>query len=244
MSRPIIMTDEMKKSARSDFETMLTGLKMLDGKLSYSKSFTYKNSKAVVRITHQAYRKIIALVTEFSDEVAWHGTVTRSSENEFIIDDILVYPQVVTGCTVNTDQVEYSKWLYSVDDEVFNKIRMQGHSHVNMGVSPSGIDDNHRQQILEQLEPDMFYIFMIWNKSLAIHTLIYDMQRNVLYENKDVEIKLTVNDEVAELLADARGKVQKRKLQKSKKQVQQSFEFSEYYSQFHAPFDLGGESWR
>ena len=86
---------------------------------------------------------------------------------------------------------------------------MQGHSHVNMGVSPSSVDDKHRQQILDQLEPDMFYVFMIWNKSLTVHTLVYDMARNILYEDNDVSVKLIDDEEMDSFLADANKKVQK-----------------------------------
>jgi hypothetical protein len=33
-----------------------------------------------------------------------------------------------------------------------------------MGTTPSGVDTNLYDQLLGQLEDDMFYIFMIWNK--------------------------------------------------------------------------------
>jgi len=209
MPRPIVLTDEIKKKALDDFTTILDSVKMSDGKFSYSKSFNYKDGKATVRLTQEAYRKIVTLVTEFKDEVGWHGTVSRSGDNEFTIEDIYVYPQEVTGSTVNTDQAAYTKWLYELDDNTFNNIRMQGHSHVNMGVSPSGVDDKHRQQILDQLEPDMYYIFMVWNKSLSIHTLIYDMARNILYEDSDVDVMLVDDGGMDEFLADAKKNVQK-----------------------------------
>ena len=215
MPRPIVLTEEIKQKAIEDFSTILDGTKMSDGKLSYNKSFSYETGNAIVWLTQEAYRKIVALVTGFSDEVAWHGAVSRvgdagaAGSNEFIIEDILVYPQEVTGSTVNTDQAAYTEWLYGLDDDTFNKIRMQGHSHCNMGVSPSGVDDNHRQKLLDQLEPDMFYIFMIWNRSLSVHTLIYDMAQNILYEDKDVNVKLIGDDDMDEFLVDAKKKVQK-----------------------------------
>ena len=247
------MTEEMKQTAREDFAVMLDGVKMSDGKLSYSKSFKYTDSSAIVWLAPEAYKKILALVTEFSEEVGWHGTVSRSGENEFIVEDVFVYPQEVTGSTVNTDQEAYTKWLYELDDEVFCKIRMQGHSHVNMGVSPSGVDDRHRQQILDQLESDMFYIFMVWNKRLEIHTLVYDMERNILYENKDVDVKLLGNDDADVFLADAREKVQKKsfgagKTKKSKKDKTEfdadRAEFGYYsYNRNHDLYDLGGDAW-
>ena len=216
MPRPIVLTEDIKKKARDDFAAMLDTVKMSDGKLRYSQSWEYKDCSAIVWLTQEAYRKIVALVMNFASEVAWHGTVTRLGNNEFVIEDVFVYPQEVTGATVNTDQKAYTEWLYSLDDDTFNQIRMQGHSHVNMGVSPSGVDDKHRQQILDQLEPDMFYVFMIWNKSLTVHTLIYDMARNILYEDGDVSVKLIDDEGMNEFLADANKKVQKPTHKKNK----------------------------
>jgi len=233
------MTDKMKMEALAEFSNTLNNLKMSDGKLNYRQDFCYKDCKATVLLTPEAYRKIVALVTEFSDEVAWHGSVTRSNSliNEFTIEDIFVYPQEVTSGTVTTDQEAYTDWLYGLDDDTFNKVRMQGHSHVNMSVNPSGVDDNHRKQILEQLENDMFYIFMIWNKSLSIHTLIYDMANNVLYEDKDVEVKLLIEEGMDDFLTDAKEKVQKRaairKPKKSKKQERlEQIQLQEYFDEF------------
>jgi len=242
MARPIILTDENKQQMLSEFSETLDKAKMSDGELKYQVSFKYESGKAAVLLTLEAYRKIVALVTNFSDEVAWHGTVTRSGECEFVIEDIFVYPQEVTGSTVVTDQEEYTKWLYEQTDEVFNKIRMQGHSHVNMGVNPSGVDDTHRKQILEQLEPNMFYIFQIWNKSLSVHTLIFDMKNNILYENNDIEIKLLTSDGVDDFLSDAHEKVRKTNYAKHKKKSrkQEQLEMEMMFDEF----DLGGEAWR
>jgi len=248
------MTEEMKQQARDDFAATLEGVKMSDGKFNYSKSFKYENAGAVVWLTQEAYRKIATLVTEFPDEVGWHGTVSRSSDNEFTIEDIFVYPQEVTGSTVNTDQKAYTNWLYELEDDIFNSIRMQGHSHVNMGVSPSGVDDKHRQQILDQLEPDMYYIFMVWNKSLSVHTVIYDMARNVLYEDNDVEICLHGGEGMEEFLADAKEKVQKPVTKKHKsntkarrpsiEQIELDAEFDDY-SPFgrYGNYTFGGNAW-
>ena len=256
MPRPIVLTEEIKQKAREDFNAMLDDVKMSDGKLNYSRSYQYESNGAVVWIMPDAHRKILALVTEFSDEVGWHGTVSRIGDNEFVIEDIFVYPQEVTGATVNTDQKAYSEWLYGLDDDIFNKIRMQGHSHCNMGVHPSGVDDRHRQQILDQLEPDMFYIFMIWNKSLSVHTLIYDMARNVLYEDKDVSIRLFDNEEMGAFLKDAKTKIQKKSAKKTKSETASQIlgqpgiydDVDDYehdpLSYLYDPYDLGGPAWK
>ena len=257
MPRPIILTDDIKENALKDFAAMLAGMKMSDGKLSYNKSYEYKDCSAILWLAQEAYRKTITLVMEFTDEVGWHGTASRLGDSEFVIEDILVYPQEVTGSTVNTEQLLYSKWLYELDDETFNKIRMQGHSHVNMGVSPSGVDNQHRTQILSQLEPDMFYIFMIWNKALAVHTLIYDMQRNVLYEDSDVDVRLQNDGNMVEFLADAKTKVQKSVNKKKNSGVKSNhssiqLELADSVEDFECsslcgmcnPYDLGGVAWK
>jgi hypothetical protein len=211
MSKPIIITEELRQEAKDEFAALLDGLKMSNGEINYSKSFKYKDAPAVLWLSPLAYSKTMALVNSFSDEVAWHGTVTRKAANEFVIEDVFVYPQEVTGTTVNTDQERYTEWLYEFDDETFNKIRMQGHSHVNMAVSPSGVDSGHREKILGQLESDMFYIFMIWNKRLDTHTLIYDMANNVMYGDVDITVKLMGDASLDDFLADAKSKVQKKK---------------------------------
>jgi len=259
------MTEELKKKARADFNKILDGLKMSGGELNYNRVFKYEDKRATVWLTQKAYRKTIALVTNFSSEVGWHGTVSRLGDSEFIIEDSFVYPQEVTGSTVNTDQKIYTEWLYSLDDDSFNKIRMQGHSHCNISVSPSGVDETHRQHILNQLESEMFYIFMIWNKSLLVHTLIYDMQKNVLYEDNDIDVKLQNDEDMNDFLADAVAKVKKPNNKKNKnpskkqstgltaEQIGLGYDFGDYEDiedyDFRAMrglyhrFKHGGEAW-
>lgn len=194
MARPIKITEEMAAMIQAEFMNSLTGGKMFDGTIKFTKTLSYDKDggKAYITFTVPAFAKMQMLIQSFDSEVAWHGVATREEgrPNSFIITDILVYPQIVAGATVNTDQEQYQTWLYSFDDEVFNNIRMQGHSHVNFSTSPSVVDTEHQGKILEQLDDDMFYIFMIWNKKLE-HTLkIYDLQNNVLYENKDIVVHI------------------------------------------------------
>lgn len=130
------------------------------------------------------------LIQGFETEVAWHGVVFRDEKesNRFYITDIMVYPQIVTGGTANTEQIPYQNWLYAHEDDVFNNIRMQGHSHVNYSTNPSSVDIVHQEKILSQIDDDMFYIFMIWNKKFEKTIKIYDLANNTLYETGDVEI--------------------------------------------------------
>lgn len=191
MSKPIKLTDELIDSIQREFVENIKKVKMFDGKLNYNKSFKWDgDDKAVVVMSSVAFAKMTMLIQTFSSEVAWHGVAFRDEKvpNRFYITDILVYPQLVTGATVDTDQMEYQNWLYSYEDDIFNNIRMQGHSHVNMRTDPSGVDTGHQEKILSQIDDDMFYIFMIWNKKFEKNIKVFDMKNNTLYETADVNL--------------------------------------------------------
>lgn len=198
MSKLIKVTQEYLDEVRKDFEEVLTGGKFSDGKITFTKTVGTINRKAKVLFTPDAWHKMQALVSDFDKEVAWHGVAYRGEDgnkDEYYITDILVYPQEVTGATVNTDQEKYEMWLMSHDDDVFNNIRMQGHSHVNMGVTPSGVDTSLYDRILEQLDDEMFYIFMIWNKKKDKTIKIYDLKKNVLFDTADVTVETLPSSE-------------------------------------------------
>ena len=215
MAKIIKLTPEYLEEVKRDFEESLAGLKIADGKINFTKSFASINSKATVYFTEKAWQKQQALIREFSTEVGWHGVAFRGEDpdkNEYTITDILVYPQEVTGATVTTDQKKYQEWLMSHDDEVFNNIRMQGHSHVNMSTSPSGVDNSLYERILDQMEGSMFYIFLIYNKRGEKTYKIYDLDKNILFETADVTVKILGDGfDMDQFIRDAKGKVEEKK---------------------------------
>lgn len=211
MSKPIKITEEIINNLINEFKENLEKTKFSDGKVTYSKTLSSKQNKATLRFTEIAWIKMQTLISEFDNEVAWHGIAVRGkdeSENEYIIKDILVYPQKVTGATVNTEQEAYEKWLYSDElEDVFNDIRMQGHSHVNMDTTPSSVDLHHQEEILYKLDDDMFYIFLIWNKRDEKNIKIYDLKKNELFETSDITVKIDSEFGLGDFVEDAKSKV-------------------------------------
>ena len=187
---------------KSDAESSLAKIKMSDGSFKFSRDFKYEKQfkyeksdrRAKLIISPVAYAKMLTIIMSQDKEVAWHGTTERISSREFHINDILVYPQEVTASTVDTDEEEYAKWMISLDDEVFNNMHFQGHSHVNMGVFASGTDMGHRDKITTQLGDEDYYVFMIWNKKLEWSGAIYDMPSNTLYETDDIDVEISLGD--------------------------------------------------
>ena len=214
MPKPIKLTQEWIQQMIQEFTAALGDLKLSDGKVQYTKSLTYDKKdgpRAAVYFETVAYAKMLTLIHSFSDEVAWHGIVERRDKDVFVIKDIIVYPQEVTGGTVTTDQGRYQTWLMELDDEVFNGLHMQGHSHVNFSTTPSAVDTKFYDSILEQLCDDDFYIFMIFNKRLERTVKIYDLANNILYEDKDVDIGiLCENGDLDQFLAEAKQLVVKK----------------------------------
>ncbi len=194
MSKIIKLTPDHIRECITEFEKDLTSSKWADGKISFNKTIGTVSRKAKIFFTERAWMKMQALIREFDKEVAWHGVAFRGEDpekDEYIIKDILVYPQKVSGASVEMDTEEYAKWIEeNIEDERFFDIRMQGHSHVNMGVTPSSVDLTHQEAILDQLTDNLFYIFMIWNKRGDSNIKIYDLAKNILFETTDIDVEV------------------------------------------------------
>lgn len=143
--------------------------------------------KAKIVITKNAWDKMTQLIEQCDKEVAWHAMVEKETSNKYIITDVMVFPQTVTGCTVTSDQKEYTDWIMGLSDEDFEKLRCHMHSHVNMGVSPSGVDTKYQNELIQNEEN--FYIFMIWNKKGTHWCTIVDILENILYFDEDIEVE-------------------------------------------------------
>lgn len=190
MPKPIVLTQDIIDQVRSEVMSQLQKAKLSDGKFSYTKTFVYSDDHSRVRVLYSplAYAKTILLLNYSDQEIAWHGFVERLDRSTFLITDIAVYPQEVSSATVQTDQERYQRWIMNIGDDRANTMLMQGHSHVRMSPSPSGVDLRHQEQIVSQLLGNSFYIFTIWNKHLQHHTKVYDLATNTLFENDDIDV--------------------------------------------------------
>lgn len=154
-----------------------------------------EHPKATLSFKMKAYTKMLALVDTCEKEIAWHGLVTKRKKNNkttYTVEDILMFPQIVTAATVKGKEPDYAMWCAGLPDDQLNKMRMHGHSHVRMGVNPSGIDTSYQDDMVETIED--FYIFLIINKRREIWTRIVDVTDNIVYDEKDVDV---VVDELA-----------------------------------------------
>ena len=191
----IKVDDKIKNTILQDFmNNFLTNMSELSNyKPNLELLFDKDIKKPVVQLSVKAYIKMRMLINECNKEVAWHGTVSRN-DNVYTIEDIFVYPQEAASATVESDDEEYPKWCMQLPDEVINKLRFQGHSHVNMGVTPSSTDLNNWNEFLSIIPDNDFYIFCISNKRGEYTWCLYDKQNNICFENKDISWYITDNE--------------------------------------------------
>lgn len=199
--KPISFNEEVQRKVLADFQKFLATARLGKNKIDYSYTVEDIVDKTIKKpelyFTADAYLKMITLVDSTTDEIGWHGVVERDG-HRFTVTDILVYPQVVTGSNIRTDQDAYNAWLMSQPDEIFNNIRYQGHSHVNFSVTPSdfgpGSDVHLYENILQTLRKTDYYIFMIINKRREVFVMIYDMAQNIVFEKDDITIYVMLSN--------------------------------------------------
>ena len=151
-----------------------------------------KVEKPTLLITADAYVRMLELVNQSEVECSWHGLV-ETSGNKYYITDILVFPQRNSATATTTDEKEFAEWQTKLIMDLnfpIEKLRMHGHSHVNMNVFSSGIDDQYQKDLITKVDDGDFYIFLIMNKKMEMCVFIYDFKQQVMFETKDIDIKI------------------------------------------------------
>lgn len=246
--RPIRVTEDLIEKWVQEFKDQLKQTNMFEGNFKFEKSLKYEDNgtKAKVIFTQPAYMKMLSLVYAYDGEVGWHGFVEKTGEHEYRVFDIIVYPQTVTGVTVNTDQKEYTDWLLRIPEDKLAKMRLNGHSHVNMSVNPSNDDLRSWSSLVSQLSDEDFYIFMIVNKKLDFTIKVYDAKENVAYDEKgECEIEIE-NDSLNldEFLLESRGMTRTNKpastvkpIETGKKSKSKASKYDSGYSSCYGGYD-------
>lgn len=191
---PIRMTQTIMKKMYSqminDYKGMFA-LRNIDLKISTKLANTTRIVTPTVIIEELAYRKMLALTTKCDKEIAWHGVVDYDVKTQtFTVVDIVVFPQKITASTVVSDDDSYGPWIMSLEDATFNRMRLHGHSHVNMGVTPSTVDLQYQETMLHDVKD--YYIFMIMNKKEDLNIWVYDVARNIMFDKDDVTVILDI----------------------------------------------------
>lgn len=232
--KPIRISEKTKQELIENFTKYINNVdRITNDNVTYSAKITRDElnaPKAKLYFTTKAYLKMMLYVRDTNSEIAWHGIVERK-DNTYLVKDVMLYPQTVTGATVDTDQTEYNNWLEGLDDDTYNHLRFQGHSHVNMATSPSGTDIAMYNNFLQVLPKDDFYIFMILNKQGAATYFIYDLAQNIMYESTDILVGiLDTNGKSQVLTEEIMSEVNEQKTTCVKQHVYPAYDYSRTYN--------------
>lgn len=197
MATPITLTKTLFESLKDKIYEGLSK-KSTTGKFTIESVFIKLDTKYVVEFTEKAYIKMLLITLSRDTEIGWSGVAERLDDTHFIIKDIVIPPQRVTGTTYRTDDNEYGEWLLSLTEEEYNNLRFNGHSHVNMSTSPSGMDMELQQDTVNQLGNDDYYIFIIFNKKNEMNLWVYDLKNNLAATGDELEV--IIPDEVIEYI--------------------------------------------
>lgn len=199
----ISIPEENIQTLVEEFRQTLLNLKSNQEKITFEKKFSELTkineeeiTKPVIYFSMESWIKMQQLVKHCDKEIAWQATVEKrkykgkedSKDFYYYIKQVFVYPQTVTATFVDVNEAKYADWSMKLDEETYNSLRFQGHSHVNMGTTPSATDLNTYQNFLEQLSKDDFYIFFILNKRGDFTLLLYDYAQDIIFETKDCYI--------------------------------------------------------
>lgn len=227
----ITLDSNTKQDLLQKFETYLNTAKLSDNRINFSAALTPETNtveKPTIYISSEAFLKMMLYVQSTPTEIAWHGTVERNTkENYYYIKDVFLYPQTIAAATVQTDQEKYNEWVIDLDDDTANTMRFQGHSHVNFGVSPSGTDLTYYNDILQILPKNDYYIFTIMNKSGDMTWFVYDLEANLVYETKDIDITI-LGSNSDDILAD----IKKQKDDYCEKPVTRTYNYGTMYNNY------------
>ncbi len=145
-------------------------------------------NKITVLFTPEAYLRCQALVKSFSGEVGWNGLIRKINETTYRVYDIMVYPQVVNGMRT-IDPTETNDW-YDKYDNVYDDMMFQAHSHVNMSTAASTTDMQNQMNMVKNMQGTGFRLFQIWNKQGEINSFLYDLDKNLVYDKDDIDVKI------------------------------------------------------
>lgn len=136
-----------------------------------------------IRITLKAMAKMMHIVKNSSKEVGWLGSAVRE-ENNIIIEDVYLLKQKVhsTTCELMPDAISefFSDLKKEKGIEAWSKIKVWGHSHVDMPVIPSNQDD---ETFKDYYQDNEFFIRIICNKNSEMKLDLADKKNGYLYEN-------------------------------------------------------------
>ena len=140
-------------------------------------------------------------------EIGWLGLVERFDNIGFVITDVVLLKQQVHSTTTEIDPEGLLDFWSKTPTEDQCKIKLWGHSHVNMAPSPSGQDDSQMEYFKDGNE---WFIRLITNKKGEMNITIYDYKngfaihndRLITYNPHRADLRKEIEEEIKEKVSE------------------------------------------
>ena len=157
-----------------------------------------KGFEPKIFINVNAMNKMKEYIRQSSLEIGWLGTCEKLDNSSYYIGDVFLFKQEVHATTteITTEGLsEFAMDLMSTPNglDIWNNMKVWGHSHVNMSTSPSSQDDKQIDVFAENAED--FFIRIIANKSNNFRIDLYDYTSGVMYEELPYEVDFGEDEE-------------------------------------------------
>lgn len=176
--------------------------------------YTVENlgKRLTVSVSLLAYQKMMYYTKECNTEVGWMGKVTKEG-NTYKVHDVYLVSQEAHGTTCELSPealVDLSTELLMKDEDT-EAIKLWGHSHVNMGTSPSGQDCNTLIDFLN--EGNDWFMGVITNKKGEMTFSLYDKCKLLAISDLDYELDIANLINEKEIKEEIKQKVTKKEVQ-------------------------------
>lgn len=141
----------------------------------------------VVTYTREAWETIWQYVKLCKYEIGWLGLVDETP-NGYLITEVFLLEQEVSGATTEIESDAIANLAVALESRGVDSTRLRywGHSHVDMGVTPSGRDEDQLKEYLEN--GCEFFIRGIYNKKMEAKLDIFDMRTKLVYQKCDQSV--------------------------------------------------------
>lgn len=165
-----------------------------------------------ILFTPQALLKMNLITELATTEAGWFGFVTQLDLTTYLVDDVWLGQQQAHGAECEIDKnaiLDMATQLMQEPDgeQKLNRLRLWGHSHVNMGVTPSATDNDTFKGYYNDVED--FFVMLIMNKSGSIRCDLALPPQNIIVCNCNWDIFCEGYDAIkAEIKQQVKERVQ------------------------------------
>ncbi len=168
-----------------------------------AKTVTFLDNRYEVYILPQARQKMEMYCDLSEGEIGWLGFVEKYEGVGFLITDCILLKQEVHATTTEIDPMALIEFWNQTPPEQQSKIKIWGHSHVNMSTTPSGQDDSQMEYFKDG---NKWFIRLITNKKREYHIDVYDYENGLKVHMDQSDLK-TYNPAEKELREQIKAEI-------------------------------------